>query len=98
MTGKEWKRVYGSEERVLWVRRQPCVFCHEGPCDNAHITNGGLGRKADYKYIVPACHRCHTELDHGIGKKGMERKYNVSLGELARRTNERWEKSDSLDL
>ena len=91
MRGKEWKRVYGSKERVQWIARQRCVFCGDGPCENAHVTNGGMGRKAGYAWIIPACHRCHTELDHGIGKRAMERKYDCNLRELAGRTDERWE-------
>ena len=93
MTGREWKRVYGSKERVQWIARQRCVFCGEGPCDNAHVTNGGLGRKAGYEWIVPACHPCHVELDHGIGKKAMECKYKCNLRELARTTASRWQKT-----
>ena len=93
MNGREWKRVYESEERVRWVTRQRCVFCEDGPCENAHITNGGFGRKADARYIIPACHRCHGELDRGMGKRAMERKYMVSLRELARLTNDHWEKT-----
>lgn len=97
MNGREWKRVYGSKERVQWIARQPCSFCHEGPCENAHVCNGGMGRKAGYAWIIPACSRCHFQLDKGIGKRAMERKYGVNLRELARQTDERWGKQDFPD-
>lgn len=95
MTGREWKRVFGSPERVRWVQSQDCLFCGATPCDNAHVTNGGMGRKAGYEYIIPACTKnrdgCHWEMDHGMGKKAMERKYGLNLREEARRIEELWE-------
>jgi hypothetical protein len=30
-------------------------MCGHGPCDNAHIETGGMGRKADYTKIIPLC-------------------------------------------
>lgn len=92
MRGREWKRVYGSLERVQWIASRPCDFCGDTPCSNAHVRNGGMGRKAGYQYIVSACARCHYELDRGIGKRGMEHKYMVSLIELAQAVDASWEK------
>ena len=100
---RTFRRVYHSEERVRWTKAQPCAFCGGGPCDNAHITNGGMGRKADYDQIIPAClgsrmgrvgmddlPGCHWELDHGMGKRAMERKYGVDLKDLAAKHQARW--------
>lgn len=91
----EWDRIYGSQDRVRWVQDQDCIFCGATPCENAHVTNGGMGRKADAEYIVPACagearNGCHWEMDHGIGKKAMERKYRLNLREKARETDAKW--------
>jgi hypothetical protein len=40
---KEWKRAYGSEERVKWIQRQPSVVSGRRPCENAHVRTGGTG-------------------------------------------------------
>lgn len=51
----EFARCYHSRERVAFVKALPCLVCRRGPCDNAHIETGGMGRKADYTKIVPLC-------------------------------------------
>ncbi len=80
----EFDRVYGGALRVRWQKARNCDFCGASPpTEMAHITNGGMGRKANACYTVSACRPCHHELDHGIGKKGMERMHNISLRELA---------------
>lgn len=76
---REWHRAYGSDCRVRYVRALPCVFCGATPSVNAHIKTGGKGRKADARYIVPACADCHHQMDHGMGKAAMEQAYNVDL-------------------
>ncbi len=76
MTAKQdanWLRSHGSAERVAWVGRQPCVFCHrtpteEQPSHNHHVRGGGMSRKADARFIVPACVRCHA-LAHNGGSR-----------------------------
>lgn len=84
-----WTRAYGSQERVEWVATQPCIACGVRHCDNAHAISGGVGRKSDAKYIVPACHRCHNEL-HQHGTKTFEAKYGVNLLDCAADTDRRW--------
>jgi len=68
----EFARIYGSKERVEWVRRLRCVYCEmiygEGSYDdaesyNAHTENGGTGYKAGYKTIVPLCGSHHSAYD-----------------------------------
>ena len=87
----EFLRVYGGEERVRWQKGRHCDFCGATPpTEMAHVTNGGMGRKADARFTVSACRSCHHELDHGIGKKGMERRHGVSLRELAKKVDDEY--------
>ena len=46
-TASEYARIYGSRERVAWVKRRSCVACGDSPSENHHIENGGEGRKAN---------------------------------------------------
>jgi hypothetical protein len=65
-TNAEFARIYGSEERVLWVKSLPCLVCGKLPSDNHHIVNEGMGRKASYRLIVPLCSGptgCHRRWD-----------------------------------
>ena len=58
---REWARAYGSEERVAWIRDQPCVAGHSGPCENSHLrSRSGAGRKGDAATVVPMCKPCHN--------------------------------------
>ncbi len=76
----------------------PCILakgCNalcEPPIDNVHIVTGGVGRKADYRFIVPACRKVHRIL-HTIGRATFERRYSVSLDQLAADTEAAWQKS-----
>jgi hypothetical protein len=60
-------RVYGSAERVEFVRWLPCLVCAMKPCENAHTVTGGTGRKADARTIVPLCHTHHQDYDQHRG-------------------------------
>ena len=63
---------YGSLERVLWVKAQPCVVCEaegqeqEGRSENAHTEIAGAGLKAHYSTIVPLCPTHHRAYDQRI--------------------------------
>jgi hypothetical protein len=65
----EFARIYGSKERVEWIKSLPCVGCGATPSDNAHTVSGGKGRKADAETIAPLCPDrfdrvgCHTKYD-----------------------------------
>lgn len=68
----ETVRIYGSDERIEFVKLLPCEGCGiEGFSENAHVCgNGGTGRKADYTTIAPLCGRkgptlpgCHFLFD-----------------------------------
>ncbi len=62
-SASEFARVYGSKERVEWVKSLPCVGCGIGPSVNAHTVGGGTSRKADAETIAPLCHWCHLKYD-----------------------------------
>lgn len=56
----EFVRCYGSRS---WVKTLPCLIADqhtcEGPIENAHIKGDGTSRKADARFIVPACRLAH---------------------------------------
>ena len=66
----EFQRVYGSKRRVEFVKSLPCMVCAGKPCENAHIKSGGMGRKADYRQIIPLCKVCHRK-QHQHGWKAL---------------------------
>ena len=82
MTHDEFLRVYGSVDRTEWIARHPSVVSRGGPCVNAHVRTGGVGRKADACWIVPLTWDEHNEL-HQHGVKTFEAKYSVNLAALA---------------
>jgi hypothetical protein len=100
----EFARIYGSKERVAWVKAQPCVVCGRGPCENAHTEVGGIGYKAGYETIVPLCFQtttrrvggitfesigCHRAL-HNMGRLSFQFFNRVDLSTLAAETHTRW--------
>jgi len=86
---ENWKRAYGSEDRVAWVKQLNCVACGRTPCENAHTANGGMGRKADASTIIPLCKPCHHDL-HVQGRRVFEASWTVDLARAAERTEQRW--------
>jgi len=95
MTKKaDWARVFGSKERVEWVKQLNCVACGTTPCENAHVRNGGTGRKADARWIVPACARCHRlgSISMHNGIKTFQAHWKIDLTEKAAQTEERWQR------
>jgi len=85
---KDFARVYGSKARVAWVAAQPCAACGKGPCENAHTKSGGVGRKADYRHIIPLCAACHR-VQHSKGWKALG--FNAAkLEYVAYRTQFQW--------
>lgn len=78
-TKEEFNRIYGSKERVEFVKALGCVVCTAlhplfgvataGRCQNCHTENGGMGRKASYLTIVPMCsnhHRMYDQHQHPL--------------------------------
>lgn len=88
---KEWRRAFGSVERVNFVAGRPCVACEYGRnCENHHIQNGGKSRKADARFIVPLCWVCHREY-HDIGRPAFEAYYEIDLDVCAAETEAAWQ-------
>ena len=90
---KNWTRAYGSKARVEWVKAQQCLLntprC-DGPTENAHVGNDGMGRKASAAHIVPLC-RFHHRHQHTIGTPAFEEAYGISLAWWAENTEGRWQ-------
>lgn len=82
-------RAYGSADRVAWFRAQPCLVCGALPSENAHVRSGGMGRKADARWIVPLCGVHHSA--HHAGAKSFEAQYGVDLLAQAHIWDARWE-------
>lgn len=85
-----FERAYGGAERVEWMKAHPCLACGAVPSENAHVRNGGMGRKADAKYIVPLCHTHHEEL-HRRGQDSFEVRYGLCLDIYAEILSCRWD-------
>ena len=71
----EFHRCFHSKARVEWVKSLPCVVptCRTmHPIrDNMHVEGDGVGRRADFTKVVPAC-RFHHELAHREGIEWFE--------------------------
>jgi hypothetical protein len=99
---REWRRAYGSVERVEFVKGLPCVACGiVGYSDNAHVESGGTARKADADKIAPLCGRaveeafldrvgCHTAF-HALGREWIEARYSLDLQQCAAETEAAWQ-------
>ena len=61
----EFARIYGSKERVEFIKSLPCAACLAvGFSQNAHLLgNGGAGRKKSYTTVGPLCGGCHEQYD-----------------------------------
>lgn len=92
----EFARAYGGADRVAFVKSLPCAVCLiRGHTENAHVGNGGMGRKSDYRMIVPLCAPIggmpgHHELLHAWGRKFFEASYGVDLDAIANATERAW--------
>lgn len=59
----EFRRIYGSRERVRRIKALPCHVCGlYGSTENCHTENGGMGRKAGWETVVNLCASHHEEL------------------------------------
>lgn len=80
-----------DEDKVAWLKFEPCaVSGMRGNIDCAHVRNGGMGRKADAKWLIPLAGELHREL-HRIGRASFEAKWMVDLDTLAAQTERRWQ-------
>lgn len=70
----EFARIYGSRERVRWVKSLPCLVCASlirpellsSQSDNAHTEGDGMGRKGHYTTIIPLCRSHHERYDRRL--------------------------------
>lgn len=77
-SAKDFRRIYGSKQRVEFVKSLPCAACHAvGYSENAHVapaSEKGTGYKAGFLWIVPLCgdlpgdYGCHTMRDERRGE------------------------------
>ncbi len=74
---REFRRAFGSSERVIWIQQQPCVWCGRTPSENAHTVTGGRGRREDAASIVPLCKGWNDE--RGIFHMGCHAKYDLHM-------------------
>lgn len=87
---RNWLRAYGGVSRVAWVQNLPSVATGKFPCVNAHVKNGGLARKADYRWIIPLTYEEHQAL-HLAGRRAFEDHYGINLEVEAQRIQRLWE-------
>lgn len=89
----EFARIYGSKQRVAWVKLQPCIVATSqciGGIEGHHIKTLGTGIKAGYRFVVPLCFGHHRRL-HVMGRETFEDRYDIDLELSADRTHSRWE-------
>ena len=91
MNHSEFLRAFGSVERTEWIARHGSIISGGGPCVNAHVRTGGMGRKADACWIVPLTWEEHNEL-HQHGAATFEAKYRVNLADEAARIESEWKR------
>ena len=85
---KNFDRSYG--DKAEWIRGRLCArCCHSQNIQAAHVSNGGMGRKADSDTLIPLCGPrengsigCHAVL-HNIGIKSFEQRLGMTLKILA---------------
>jgi hypothetical protein len=86
----KFEREFGSKERVAFVAAMNCVACGFGrPCENHHIQNGGMGKKAHHTKIIPLCVVCHREW-HSQGRVAMEDYYGFNADVAAVQAEQDW--------
>jgi hypothetical protein len=93
-TPSEFARIYGSRERVAYVKQYGCwimdAYCIGEPVENAHTVTGGMGRKANAETIIPLCRYHHRELHrHGAGT--FQAAHDVNLARAAARVERDWQ-------
>lgn len=81
----EFRRCYGSRDRVMAIKALACYVCGRAPSENAHLpSRSGMGRKGDWTEIVDLCHACHRELHDCGSVEAFEAKHEgINLRERA---------------
>lgn len=67
-----------NPQRLVEIRKLPCVNCGKHPVDAAHSNfaehGKGKGIKADDNYTIPLCRNCHMNFDLYVNKNRDESK------------------------
>lgn len=97
----EYARIYGSKERVKFVKNHACCYCASlhplfgiqsaGRSHNAHTENEGMGRKGHYTTIIPLCathHRLYDEYKYPFDRKNQS--VRDALAEVAPKIEAAW--------
>lgn len=58
-----------NKTRLEKIRQLPCVRCgYKAPSQACHSNfqehGKGMGTKADDRYTIPLCNKCHKDFDH----------------------------------
>ncbi len=89
----KFAREFHSETRLDWIASLPCTACGGGPCENHHISTGGMSKRAHYSLIIPLCFTHHREW-HTIGRDSFAAKYGINPAVEAERIAKAWYEYD----
>jgi hypothetical protein len=81
-------RRYRNREHLLFVSRQPCLFCGRKPSDPHHLRYTqprALGRKASDEFAVPLCRTHHRAAHHAVNEQAWWRAIGIDPIEVARK-------------
>lgn len=94
----ETVRIYGPPERREWFRTLPSVASGDGPCEMAHVRNGGIARKADARWTVPLTRHEHRVELHQWGPQTFEAHYGIDLDAEAEKTEAAWQRISNREI
>lgn len=83
----EKERIYGTPDRIAFLKAQGCLLCDEQPVQLHHVRTGGMGKKSGAENQVPLC-VTHHEGVHRFGRKTMEAAYSVDFARSAQEYDE----------
>jgi hypothetical protein len=81
-------RRYRNREHLLFVSRQPCLFCGRKPSDPHHLRYTqprALGRKASDEFAVPLCRTHHRAAHHAVDEQAWWKAIGIDPIEVARK-------------
>ena len=76
-----------DNDRLKAIRKMICCGCGaDAPSQAAHSNFGihgkGKGVKADDKYTLPMCHKCHANLDQNLSQQTRQQQLDWFLEKL----------------
>lgn len=78
---ENFKKYYGSIERVKIINNTPCLCCSSLPSDSAHVKSKASG--GTFTDLIPLCRIHHAQL-HNLGTRNFETLHDINLTELAK--------------